>query len=310
MLVALGIVFLLSNLGYLAWTPWETALRLWPLLIVAAGLDLLLGRGSAASPRTVFGLLVLVALVVSTATIGSLLLAPQRVIGWTSTGPELVLAGPVSGERFSQPLENAQRAEVKLSFGAGVLRVGAQSEPAALIDGTVALYQGERVSRDSHINGDTAYFDMHDENVPLSFWDDCGIRDGDRGWDLRLNPEVPTGLRIDTGVGMASLDLGQLKVTDLTVHTGMGKTDLTLPGSGQLRATVENGIGETNVRIPQGVAARIQVDRGLASAAVAGNYQQQGDSYVSPGYEVARNRVDLTVKGGLGKVTIQEYVLQ
>lgn len=309
MLIAFGLVFLMSNLGYLAWNPWEAAFRLWPLLIVAVGLDLLLGRGSA-GPWALFGLLVMVALLVTVAIFGSWLLTSQRVIGWSSTGPEVVLAGPVSSEHFSQPLESARQAEVRLDFGAGILRVGAQSEPAGLIDGTVVRYDGERLSRDAHNSGDTLYFEMRDDNVPVSIGDNHGIRGDDRGWDLKLNPAVPTRLRINTGVSQASLDLGQLKVTDLTVHTGIGKTDLTLPARGQLQATVEGGIGETTVLIPQGMAARIRVDSGLTSAAVMGNYRHQGDSYVSPGYEGAGDRVDLTVKGGIGKITVQEYAMQ
>jgi hypothetical protein len=45
-LIGLGVVFLLNNLGVLAWSVWEVILRLWPILLVAAGLDLLLGRRS------------------------------------------------------------------------------------------------------------------------------------------------------------------------------------------------------------------------------------------------------------------------
>lgn len=309
-LIALGVVFLLSNLGYLAWSPWEAVSRLWPLLIVAAGLDLLLGRGSPVGPWTIFGLLMLVALLVAAGSVGSWLLAPQRVVGWTTNGPEVMLAGPVSSESFNQPLEGAQRADVTLSFGAGNLTIAAQNDPSGLIEGTVTRYQGERLSRDAHNQGDALFFEMHDEKVPFSIGDNHGMRGEDRGWDLQLNPTVPMRLRVDTGVSQAKLDLEQLKLTDLTVHTGVGKTNLTLPQSGQFQATVEGGVGETVVLIPQGMAARIRVDTGLGSSDVMGNFQRQGNSYVSPGYEGAGNRVDLTVKGGIGKITVQELSLR
>ena len=42
-LIGLGVVFLLNNLGILDWSIWEILLRLWPVLLVAAGLDLILG---------------------------------------------------------------------------------------------------------------------------------------------------------------------------------------------------------------------------------------------------------------------------
>ena len=37
-LIGLGILLLLSNLGMLQWSVWDTAWRLWPILLIAAGL--------------------------------------------------------------------------------------------------------------------------------------------------------------------------------------------------------------------------------------------------------------------------------
>ena len=45
-LIGLGVVFLLGNLGALTDNVWNTLLRLWPVLIISAGLDLLLRNRS------------------------------------------------------------------------------------------------------------------------------------------------------------------------------------------------------------------------------------------------------------------------
>ena len=37
-LIGLGVVFLLNNLGMLDWGIWNILLRLWPLLLIAIGL--------------------------------------------------------------------------------------------------------------------------------------------------------------------------------------------------------------------------------------------------------------------------------
>ena len=44
--IGLGGVFLLTNFGILGWDAWSVLFRLWPLLLVTAGLDILLGRRS------------------------------------------------------------------------------------------------------------------------------------------------------------------------------------------------------------------------------------------------------------------------
>jgi len=45
-LVGLGVVFLLSYLGYLGFDAWPFILRLWPVLLIAFGLDILTRRRS------------------------------------------------------------------------------------------------------------------------------------------------------------------------------------------------------------------------------------------------------------------------
>jgi hypothetical protein len=45
-LIGVGVALLLSNLGYLDWSAWTVLWRLWPLLLVALGIELLIGRRS------------------------------------------------------------------------------------------------------------------------------------------------------------------------------------------------------------------------------------------------------------------------
>jgi len=44
LLIAIGLLFLASNLGYLGPVSWFQLLQLWPLLLVLGGIDLAIGR--------------------------------------------------------------------------------------------------------------------------------------------------------------------------------------------------------------------------------------------------------------------------
>ena len=44
-LIGIGVILLLSNLGYLDWSLWDI-IGLWPIFLVAAGLELLIGKQS------------------------------------------------------------------------------------------------------------------------------------------------------------------------------------------------------------------------------------------------------------------------
>lgn len=58
--------------------------------------------------------------------------------------------------------------------------------------------------------------------------------------------------------------------------------------------------------IPAGLAARITATTGLGQVRVVGDFQRQGQTYVSRGYDEAENRVDLVVNGGIGSIAIQQ----
>ena len=45
-LISLGAIFLLNNFNVLSWDVWDLIWRLWPVLLVAIGLDILFGRRS------------------------------------------------------------------------------------------------------------------------------------------------------------------------------------------------------------------------------------------------------------------------
>ena len=285
--IALGVVLLLNNLGYLGWGVWETLVRLWPVLLIAVGLDLLIGR------RSVLGSALVVLL---------MLIALGAAIWWT--GFWLPSGMVVTSETISQPLGAAKQADIDIGMGAGRLTIGALSESDNLVEGLITHSSGEQVVQDFAMNGDSATFKLR-SRAAWTF--PFGERRGERiEWNLLANRDIPLRLHIDTGAGQATLDLARLQVIDLDVNTGVGQATLTLPQQGQVRARINGGVGETVVIIPAGMAARIQATTGLGQVNVIGNYQRDGKLSISPGYDNAVNRVDLVVSGGVGSITVRQ----
>lgn len=125
----------------------------------------------------------------------------------------------------------------------------------------------------------------------------------DNVWSLQLNRTAPLRLKVSTGVGTSTINLESLHVTSLDVN--VGRTMVTLPEHGQLLAQIDGGVGETEVTIPASMAAKIRVRAGLGNMQIGSRYQRQGDYYLSPNYDTATNRVELTVNGGIGSITIR-----
>jgi hypothetical protein len=288
-LIGLGLVFLANNLGWLGWEVWDTLWRLWPVLLIAVGLELLIGRRS----------------LLSAALILVLVLGIGGAAVWWS-GVSWMHSVPVTDEAITQALGGATRADVEIGMSAGTLRLRALDEGNGLIAGTVQPAPRAQIVRSFAVNGDTAVFKLHSTGASAWMVPPTTARFENLRWDLRLNPSVPMQLKVETGAGTAALDLARLRVTDLEANIGVGTTTLTMPAQGQVQAQVNGGVGETTIIIPAGVAARITATAGLGTIQVPSGYQLQDKVYRSPGYDTAVNRVDMQVHGGVGSITIRQ----
>jgi len=289
-LITLGVMFLLSNLGMLNWNVWDAIWRLWPVLLIAIGLDILFGRRSA------IGALISLALVV--ALIGG-------VIWFVTTQAPVVTGQALTTDRIVQERADASIADVQINFGTGQLRLGALKDSGNLVEGTVVRGPGETVLRDWTLEGGMARFRLHSQGVPFDPWP-WGGRGNERMWDLNLSPSVPMQLNISAGVGQSTIDLSELQLTGLKVSSGVGETTVTLPARGRLSAKVSGGIGKLTVIVPQGMAARIDASAGLGGLDIAsGRFVRQGGDYVSADYATAQDRIDLDVSGGIGQVIVR-----
>ncbi|MEX0789109.1 MAG: DUF5668 domain-containing protein [Anaerolineales bacterium] len=281
-LIGLGVVFLLDNLGVVHWDIWQIVFRLWPVLLIAAGLDLVVGRRSTA------GTLVVVLVMVGLTLAGVWLLSDS-------------LTGTAQTETLRQVGQNAQRAEVEIDGTVGVLRVGTHHEPDVLILGTADLSPGEQLRKDFRVEEGTAYYTLGSRSVwHIPSWGGLG----DRVWDLRLSRDLPVRLSVSAGVGETILDLADLQATEVKFSAGVGRSAVTLPATGQYSATIDGGVGEVTIQLPQGLAARITVSTGIGGVEVVGDFQRDGDVYLSPGFETAQNRVELDISGGIGRIVI------
>ena len=102
LLIGAGVLFLLNNLGIVDWAVWGGLWRLWPLALVAIGLDLLFGR------RRPW---------LSTLLVLLLLVASVGLLFYTGFGS----GGKLNVYNLNIPIAAAKTANVDISFGTGDL---------------------------------------------------------------------------------------------------------------------------------------------------------------------------------------------
>jgi len=125
-------------------------------------------------------------------------------------------------------------------------------------------------------------------------------------WLLELTPDVPVNLEISLGVGDGTVDLRGLQVPTVDYKTGVGTTSITLPDKGVSNVKIEVAIGSITIWVPAGTAVQLNSDTALATRSLpAGYVKQDSDTYVSPNFDTAENRVTLDVSVAIGQVTIK-----
>ena len=283
--IGLGIVLLLANLDLLRLNVFQVLLSLWPILLIAIGLDIVIGR------RSIWG-----------AVVGLILLA-AIIAGavWLIGSEAGVAAVPI--QEISEPLQGASQAVVELRPSVGMLQVSSMMTGDSLVNGTLRSGQGERVEREASLDGTTARFSLVSEGNTVIYpvW-----RDSSWIWDLLLNPNVPIELLAGMGVGEINLDLSDLQITRLEGNQGVGRIRIVLPAAGNFRGSLSSGIGETVIIVPPGTQVRIQSDTGIAVTNVPDNYNRQDNIYTSPGYETGNEAIDLVVNQAIGRVLVRE----
>jgi hypothetical protein len=287
LLIGAGVLLLLTNLGWFDLGAIWSLLSLWPIALIAVGVDIITS-GRYRVP------VIVVALIVA-AVWGS---TGLRGVGFGGVG----VGGAGGRVDVAHALDGARSAEVVLRLGVGEVTVDAAAARGALLSGTIVAGRNETIAQRPSRSGTTARIEITSQQTGPTT-----MMGGDtRRWNLSLTREVPVDLRVDSGVGRTTLDLRDATLSRLRYAGGVGETVVTLPGSGGYRGEFELGVGATTVRLPQSVEARITVRTGLGRANVAG-FDRDGDVYTTPGYAsaAANARVDLSVQGGVGAVTIQ-----
>lgn len=285
-LIVVGAVFLLDNLGLLANDLAFTILSLWPALFVYWGLSGLFRRNEIWGPffmLSVFGTLLLINLnmmeydvlwqmvqlwpiLLIVGGIDVMLSRRNLPLALLGVGISLVLLfgsvfglnrlfppNPASEEIISQPMLDTASPQIILEPGFASLELDALNDSNQMIVGTIATARGEALE-ESVDNGQ--YRLTTDARNPF-------IR-SDNTWALGLNSSAKYDLTIDMGVGDANIDLSALQLSDFSYNTGVGLSVITLP-EGDYTARIESGVGQIVINLPARGDITLSIDGGVGS---------------------------------------------
>ena len=182
-LVVLGVVLLMQTTEILPWDVWVELWRFWPVLIIIAGINLVLGRRMP-------WLSVLLAVLVLGGSVGLAFVLVETDVEPTVT-------------RFVEPVGGLTSVRAEIDFGAGELLVSSLTEGSGNL--VEARFQGREAQVSVERLGDSG-------NLRISAGSGSFFgRFSDVEWEVFLSPSVELSLDLNGGAASMTLDLQDLR---------------------------------------------------------------------------------------------------
>lgn len=302
--VGVGLVLLANTLGTLPWSVWWNILSLWPLLLVAAGLDII-GKGTRMDLLRVLSSL----LVLGGIAYGALVMPagsgtpwmPFRVLGATSV---------------SEPFSFSEKHDASVKTGVAVVNGGV---------GQLTVKAGDVLASSEGSSPWNPRFDVSasrgDADVRISLgeggsWGFPG-KTGTAELNVTLDKHVSWALTVDSGVSETTADLTGLPLDALTFKSGVSSAKVTMPRrslsnvSGGAPVTMDAGVSSLTLRFAKGDSVRLRVDRGLSSVNLPSEFREVDQSGGKRTYETrtfSEGRFwDVTLDAGVSSINVQLY---
>jgi len=243
-------------------------------------------------------------------------------------------SGNVLTDRLLEPLNGARMAKVEINSGTGhltVQRLAAGEQ--ALASGTLQYFQKQGLpTRTVNVSNGRATLALSagSGSTGQSWfrlpWTACV---GAYEWQIQLNPNVQSDITARSNGGNVNLNLAGMAITHLSADSGGGNMSVVLPDNaanlsvdaktGAGNVTIEIGSGTTGsniveagsgagnvvVLVPSGLSATVHATSGLGKVIVDPRFSKTDkNTYCSPDYDTATNKVEIIAKTGAGNVTI------
>jgi hypothetical protein len=281
-MIGLGIVILFTNYGLVGWDTWDILWRLWPILLVAIGLDVMLGR------RWLWASFLVVLFMVGGLT--SLI--------WFYGGSSAVRS-EIEGRRVYQGLDDIDQAIIYLRPAVGELSIDPTNDKTALIAGEVKTDSNPEAYIDYSITGNTGIYKI--DSIPnISY---PGVKPWN--WALTITDQISLDIETSMAVGRLDINLQTLNLSNAEINQAVGEILVVLPQLNDYRAEISQAVGSIVVDVPENTGLKINISRAISNLSIPPSFEKRGNYYYSVGYETADYKIDLRINQAVGNIVIR-----
>ncbi len=289
-LISVGVVFLLNNLGYVPWAVWFRILSLWPVVLVALGIEIIFKK-SRLSFLTVFSPLLFMAAILGPSYFQNVELT--RVYRATET------------YQYAEDLDTSvTKVTAIIQLRAGNLKV--TSESGGLVSADLDYWKRRPVTTSEYSGFDSSTtVEIRDRDREWRGWSWRAW--GAKDWDIRLTNRIPVNLRIYAQATEVELDLCDLRITNLNLETKAGNFDIKLGDLvDQINGTIDSDASRLHILIPEGTGLKIENHSQLTSTSFSDlSILKHDNIYKTSNFEQAARKITLSLEGSVTRLVVE-----
>lgn len=284
-LIAIGVIILLSNTGVLSQAALQRLGDLWPLLLVIIGLQLVLNYTMPRQQATLIGIVASAVIVIAAVVYATL--APATTFGSQQVDS-------------SQPVNGLTSAALDVSYTGAVVEVQAANLGNTLYKAHID-YPGGESAPEFNIDRETGTVQIQEGSAfPFHLFGG-----GQRHILVTLTTTIPWSVQVSGGAGDMRLDVRELQVSKIDISGGAHRIDAQLPSPrGTVAVDVSGGANDVTLRAPAGSQWRVSVSGGVSAVTINGSSSGGFGDFQkeSSGYGGATDRLNIDISGGASHV--------
>lgn len=325
-ILLIGLILLANTLGIFEWSVWYNVIKLWPLLLVSAGLSIILKERSFSflGPLIIF-LAIIVGVGTSYSGIdfirevtpevktlsremiievkelpeeGTLPVIETSPASETTSTPEPIIESETPTEIMAVP--EIKKAFIELNFDVGTLTLG---EPTTLLYECISKYshkEFEPFEKYSH-SGEDAYVTIYHSPSSRKFIS----KNISNRLQLKLNKEIVYDLHVNTGAIHTECNLSEFKIDELSIESGASNINLVIPEYNS-KITIDTGVSNIDIAIPNNVGVMLSIDSGIAVKNLD-DFIKENNNYVSGNYDEAEFKTEIKIDCGVSNINV-DYI--
>lgn len=283
LLVLIGEIFFLINLGYGSWGNIYEISKYWPLLLILIGLAMF-WRGSL--PRVLAYLVI----ILSVLAVGLYMIMEQQ-----PDAQEITVKTPlnISQQQYPEVIQG----NLDIDYGGGKLLISPGTQDLLLAD-----FGNRQIKQQIEANGQVL-----DINLSQNQFNWNPATDKLNHWQLKISPDLVWSLDIDAGAIDGNIDLTGIPLRELNCNLGAGNILFTLGSNGvNSKMDIESGASNIKLKIVNDTGIRIKMNGALNSS----NLEKLGWAntdgyYISPNYQQAASKIDCEIDLSLGNLEVE-----